>query len=651
LLGLVVGGGGVFLVTKLFAARNTDASRAESPKDEPKAPAGGVRDKEQVALSPRAKSDSDAAANVESKGTGDPVAVKDNPASVQPPTVDSKGTGNRLAAKDTPSSPQLPPSVQSKGTGEGLPAKENPEPPPPLAPKEDKKPAPEKDTPPPPPPPKGELKAPNKVLLHRANLKYIGAFRVPNYFTKNDEMSFGGSALAYNSTNNSLFLVGKNQCLAEVSIPEAITSSHKLSDLATAKILQPWTPVLPKTPKQLTGASDGVRIGGLIVSNGTLIGTAYAYYSGAHNQVLTHFVLNSLDLSTASVQGLYQVGSMPRTASGYMTPIPKEWRETLGAPYITGAANMPIISTTSSGPAALGFDPSKLGSGVTPATPYVYYPVDHPLGPYTGAANPLQCGTTTVNGAVFVPGTSSVLFFGRTGANFTGYGAGVEFGDHNDGALDGKGPHSLNGEYALQVWAYNANDFVAVKQGKVKPWQVQPYHVWNFWMPLLSVYEIGGVAYDEATARLYVSLQGSDREAPSSYLPTIHVFEVKPDAQVPAVPEIGTLAATPAPVSPGPVAAGTRVLLTAGNVYAVGSSARIVEVAFYRDKNGDGALQPDTDELLGKGKPSTTANADHHWCLEIPTAKMAPGTYTIFARAKDSNGVFSEPNSTTLKIK
>jgi PKD repeat protein len=488
------------------------------------------------------------------------------------------------------------------------------------------------------------LSSPREPLLHHSNVQYIGSFRVPNYYTAVDQMSFGGSVLAYNPANNSLFITGLSQGIAEISIPNTLVNSPSLSALATDSVLQPWTDVLDQLPNPIIGATDGTDIGGLIVDNGQLIGTAYAYYSGANTQTASHFVVNSLNLSTAGVQGLYQVGGSARLVSGYMTAIPTEWQGPLGAPYLTGGADVPIISTTSSGPAAFGFDPSGLGSAAIPATPYLYYTTDNPLGPYFGPADPLQSGVTTVNGAVFVPGTSSVLFIGRSGANFSGYGAASDWGDTHDGALDGKGPHTLNGDYVLQVWAYNANDFVAVKQGTLQPWQVQPYDVWNFTLPI-PAYEVGGVAFDPNTGRIYVALPNLDQQAPFSSLPLIAVFQVNLNAPASTHPEVGTLAGTPTTLVPGPVAAGTTVTLTAGNVYAIVPGARVTQVAFYIEPSGS-----TSQRLLGYGTPSTIPNAGHNWTLDISTAGLVSGNYTIVAVALDSNGLFSDPITYTLTI-
>ena len=164
-------------------------------------------------------------------------------------------------------------------------------------------------------------------------------------------------------------------------------------------------------------------IGGLMVVNGQLIGTDYAYYDSNGQAVYSHFTLNSTNLSTAQVGGLYQVGNLGAgLVAGYMSAIPSEWQAALGDPYLTGQADLNIISRTSSGPGAFGFNPSNLGSGVAPTIPYVYYPVNHPLGPYEGPADPSQSGNSRINGVAFVPGTSSVLFIGSTGTNYGGYG-------------------------------------------------------------------------------------------------------------------------------------------------------------------------------------------------------------------------------------
>ncbi|MGH7172677.1 MAG: PKD domain-containing protein [Gemmataceae bacterium] len=498
--------------------------------------------------------------------------------------------------------------------------------------------------------------APNEPLLYSSDLQYVGAFRVPNVGNSSGGTAYGGTAIAYNPADNSLFLVGygddDQQPIAEISIPSTIVNSDNLSDLTSATFLQPWTTI--NIPNPLSGASDGTLIGGLMVDNGQLIGTQYAYYSGAYAQTTSDFVLNSLNLSTAQVQGLYPVEG-GRLAAGYITPIPSEWQGVLGAPDLIGASDIPIISTVSSGPAALGFNPNDLSySATAPSTTFLDYPTNDPLGPYTGAVDPLQNGVTGIGGAVFVPGTSTVLFVGQTGTNYVSYGPpGVE------------APWSFNGQESYQVWAYNANDLLAVKQGTMQPWQVQPYDVWNFTFPFAGDYgiQVGGVAFDPSTDRLYVSFVNAEYDYTNApLLPMIGVYQLNIPSGPPAAvaPQVGTLAATPSPVpSPipsswangtGSVSPGTSVLLTAGNVYAITPGANITQVAFYLDTNNDGVLETGSDQLLGDGTPSTIPNAENNYTLTMSTAGLTAGTYNLFVQATDSNGQVSNVVETTLTI-
>jgi hypothetical protein len=489
------------------------------------------------------------------------------------------------------------------------------------------------------------LACPVEPLLHQSNLQYLGAFRVPNYYDSTDEMSFSQGILAFNPANNSLFIAGHYTSLAEIGIPQPIVNSTNLDDLSTASILQGWTDVLGQLPNPLdpTGLT---LFGGLVVDNGTLVGSVYKYKDGAYTQSTSHFVLSSLDLSEATVGGAYTVGdsTQARTLAGFMSPIPSEWQSVLGAPFLTGQGDIPIISTTSAGPSAFGFDPETLGSGSTPAIPYLYYPNGHELAPYDYTINPLQSGNSSINGVIFVPGTSTILYFGKTGTNYNGYGNASDYNDSVE--TTNPSPHSLNGQYALQIWAYNANDLVAVKQGLLQPWEVQPYDVWN-----MPGHDIGGAAYDPQTGRLYVSITNVDQEAHLSALPLIDVFQVNVTPEsASAPPHIGTMAVTPVTLAGGPVVAGTDVVLTAGNVYDGMASGIVSQVVFYLDTNNTGVFQPCTDQILGYASAGSTVDASHAWQLTIPTTGMAPGTYTIFAQAESSDGLFSDPSSTTLTI-
>lgn len=367
--------------------------------------------------------------------------------------------------------------------------------------------------------------------IPRTGPGYVGAFHVPDGKIGDSSFAWGGTALAFNPANNSLFLVGHDhqQAVAEIQIPASVVNSRDLKDLPTAKVLQPFLKVTARIPNYTL--KGDVKVGGLMVIDGRLVGTLYEYYDADANAVQSHFVLDSLNLATANVGGLYTVGDLGGGfVGGFMAAVPAELRDELGSRYVTGQAALCIIGRTSSGPALFGFDPNDLSTTPAPVKPFVFYPLKNPLGKID-ARNPYFNGNTEIKSVVFVPGTRSVLFFGSHGTGDVGYGEPEPFNDRNRGS---KGWHSVNGEYAYQVWAYDVEDFVAVRYGIKKPWEIKPSEVKSFEFPIdHPAKRFGGAAADPATGRLYVSqlwTGGGDS------LPLIHVFQMGTDPSLSWLP-------------------------------------------------------------------------------------------------------------------
>ena len=378
----------------------------------------------------------------------------------------------------------------------------------------------------------------NEPLLHQSDLQYLGAFRVPQGSSDQTSFGYGGTAPAYNSANNSLFLVGHDwyQLTAEVTIPTPVNSTS-LSALKTATILQPFADATNGLLNQTGGTQN--KIGGQLVYGGRLYGTVYIYYDAADVQVLSHWVRPSTGLTAGTAQGLFQVGAIGAGfVSGYMAPIPAEWQASFGGPALTGNCCLSIIGRTSFGPAVSVFDPADLGvKNPVPTTPVLYYDGAHPtLGPWNGSWN----GTTevfnsTTNsggngrvGLVFPEGTRSVLFFAQQGIGTFCYGSGgASGGDCYDPDYSWKGNHAY--PYTYAVWAYDANDLLAVKNGQKQPWQPVPYAVWTFSLPFGTGY-LNGAAWDPATRRIYLSQGHADGIGAN---PVIHVFQVAQGATAP----------------------------------------------------------------------------------------------------------------------
>lgn len=373
-------------------------------------------------------------------------------------------------------------------------------------------------------------------LLQKEDLLYQGAFRVPQGSSEADSYTWGGTAIAYNPTNNSLFLTGHDhhQKTAEISIPAPVNSTS-IGDLERATLLQGFRDATEGKLGSINGPDpNSKKIGGHLVHDGTLYVTGFSYYDGTGTQNSSHFSRPLNLATTGQVKGPFRVGSDPHFVSGYMTLIPPEWQTAFGGPALTGNCCLSITSVQSNGPAASVFDPANLGkANPVPATPVVGYPYPNVLGPGETTTNRLFNLTTQITGIVFPHGTRSVLFFGRQGVGTYCYGEGSACGDPADSS---KGTHAY--PYVYQVWAYDANDLVAVKNGKKLRYELQPYATWEFDLPFAGsggMHQLGGAAYDSKSNLIYVS----QRCVESQCTPIIHAFKVEEGAapKVPKAPE------------------------------------------------------------------------------------------------------------------
>ena len=400
-------------------------------------------------------------------------------------------------------------------------------------------------------------------LLYPENLKFIGAFKLPDGTSNQTSFSFAARGLAFDPIRNALFISGHSwyQYTAEVSIPTPVDSTN-IASLPTATGLQPLTDALDgKLAAINPTASSGQSLGGYLVYNNELIISAYSYYDGNASQVASHFV-RPLNLSSGSVSGPYRIGPLyPGFVSGYMTLVPSEWQSLLGGPALTGNCCLNVISEQSSGPSLSVFDPASLsGAAAVNSTELVGYPIQNPLAAYnstftqstasdggTVANGNYFNGTTRVTGVVFPPGTRSVLFFGKQGMGNFCYGQGTTdqaiVGQEADGPSDlwcydpagsAKGTHAY--PYEFEVWAYDANDLLQVKEGNEEPYQIRPYAVWTLNPPINpdNNRHLDGAAYDPATNRLFVAQQCGDGNCTA----IIDVYQIVFGSQQGAVPSV-----------------------------------------------------------------------------------------------------------------
>ena len=360
-----------------------------------------------------------------------------------------------------------------------------------------------------------------------AQITYTGSFEVPAHDSTSNvagDLTYGGHALGFNSVRGSLLFGAHDwyQNLVEIEIP---------TDYAqTARVLQDAADV---SDGQL-GAIDGgsVKLGGTLVHNGKLIVTAYSDYDADSTQTLSHF-RSGLDLSAAddaTAPAEVSGTANSRSKAGYMTAIPAEWQGPLGGKALTGNCCLNIMASSSAGPSATVFDPDAVGTTApVPGQTVLFYPIGNPLTQSGTHPNPIFVQSDSVVGVAFPPGTSSVLFVGRHGKGPYCYGPGTTDtslhgtpdGEGNTWCYDpvsaSKGTHAF--PYVHQIWAYDANDLVAVKNGKREPW-LQPYATYELNAVNASGgATIAGATFDPATGRLFLTEQYGQS-------PRVHVFHI-----------------------------------------------------------------------------------------------------------------------------
>ena len=108
--------------------------------------------------------------------------------------------------------------------------------------------------------------ASTEPLLHQNNFQYLGAFRVPEASFpgggSSDNLMYNGEDLAFNPANNSLFMVGNNNDIVNISIPTLVNSSN-ISALNTASLLQWMSSPIRELQNNPTGRQQYWRLDGL----------------------------------------------------------------------------------------------------------------------------------------------------------------------------------------------------------------------------------------------------------------------------------------------------------------------------------------------------------------------------------------------------
>jgi hypothetical protein len=352
------------------------------------------------------------------------------------------------------------------------------------------------------------------------NFSYIGAFKLPAKEYGISSTNFSAGKMTLSKNRNSIFIIGHvhKMAIAEFIIPK-LTNSNNLHVLEEAqKPIQPFSTFLNRAESSNPQRISGVT--GLININKSLFVNGVEYYDAEADNTHTSVIIsNSDNIKNSKIKGFFSLEGAAH-AAGWISEIPKFWQQQLGGTHITGfASSVPINSRLSIGPAAFAFSPKKIDSKSDrkikiPTIPLMDFSLDHPLDKDLYNKNGGNFLWNELSQAVYgfiIPNTRTYAVFGSMGGLYSKIG--YKINQKNGNLCSGPCAYDST-DYYNYYWFFDINDLIAVKNKKMKPYNVKPYEYGQFQVPFqFNHYKqtkkfrgINGATFDNKTNTIYFSI-------------------------------------------------------------------------------------------------------------------------------------------------
>lgn len=371
------------------------------------------------------------------------------------------------------------------------------------------------------------------------SLQYEGAFRLPIGTFGESRVGFANGTIAISSDNSSIYIVGhsQHQAIAEFAIP-AISSASQVEELTIAsRPIQPFYRFLDDIPNGRE--EDNIdRITGMAVINERLVVNAAEYYDGSADNIDTTFIVeNPSDLENAIVSGFYRLEGKVK-AGGWITWVPEEHQESIGAEYIFGnASNLAINGRLSMGPSAYAVDSYSLNNvgelETIPTEALLSYSIQNALHSdlyNRELSNDLWTELSKAYIGIIVPGTDTYLVLGTS----AGHDSGIGYKITQDTGYQCGGPCSyVASDQYNYYWMYDVNDLLNAKNGEVALYDPLPFEYGKLDLPFSEIDGdlipniINGASYNERTGQVYLTMAGADSlQSSFESAPIILVFNL-----------------------------------------------------------------------------------------------------------------------------
>jgi hypothetical protein len=365
-------------------------------------------------------------------------------------------------------------------------------------------------------------------LFDSSKIVYKGSFTYDWPDGAGGDISYGGSAVGVSEDGQYIYIacnvVASQMGIAKLRIPT-------IGGRAT--VVQPCSGPNSADFSKILPARDGgsPRLGGILEQNGRVTVTGYWTYDANGSAIASHWSGPSLTNLSGPYLGAWKSGSAAASlnvkTSGFvkdhLTPIPSEWRSTLGGPALSTAGYTSIISRASYGASVSVFDPATVTQNG--------FQLDMLLGCPDPISSCRTYGTPTSNnyngselsgGAFIIPGTRTLAAIERESSGPTCYGytttdptlhgtpypsatnpspEGVVWCYSLSDPMNQKGPKGY--PYRLVAKLYDLSDLVSVKNGTKNPWDIRQYATID--MPSSSAGEsVSSGSYNPVTNEYYL---------------------------------------------------------------------------------------------------------------------------------------------------
>jgi hypothetical protein len=320
--------------------------------------------------------------------------------------------------------------------------------------------------------------------------------------------------------------------VSEISIPSPFISPAKnVEELNTATTLQPFYNIRAGLFEDAMNDIPHVGIAYLPAMGRQTSGKLYSCWGG-HNfdgPEYSH-IWREPDLSAPGSAGPWKISTArPYTTTEYMFDIPGSWAAAHVSGRLLATGRFRQGGQGGMGPSVIAIDPWDYGNPPAPyteigGTPLLLYSSTNPGDPSEFKMNGYG-GADDWKGAAWLTAgeKAAVVFIGTKGVGRHWYGTPERECHEACGDLQGWWADRFEG----QIIFYNPDDLAAVADGRMQPYEPQPYatmEVDRFLYRTLgrqTKEHLGGAAFDRERGYLYIFEMFGDGDKP-----LVHVFTV-----------------------------------------------------------------------------------------------------------------------------